>query len=231
MPNVQGQVGQTVATAASPRVNLMPPEIAEAARFRRFQFAMGGAVLAAVVVVGGLYAHAHSGVTSAKSQLDAATAQHAQLQSQLDSLQSVQSVYSQVSAKRAMLQQAMGSEIRWSYYLTDLSLKIPDHVWLTSVSATEAGSSPTATAATAAGGAGALTPTGIGTVTFAGTAFSHDDVATWLETLANEKGYSNPYFSNSTESNIGARKTVNFSSSVVLTDAAKSGRYTTPAGS
>jgi len=30
----------------------MPPEIAEAARFRRFQLAMGGAVVAAVAVVG-----------------------------------------------------------------------------------------------------------------------------------------------------------------------------------
>jgi len=25
----------------------------------------------------------------------------------------------------------MGDEIRWSSYLNDLSLRIPDHVWLT----------------------------------------------------------------------------------------------------
>ena len=31
-----------------PSVNLMPTEIAEAAKFRRFQFAMGAAVVAAV---------------------------------------------------------------------------------------------------------------------------------------------------------------------------------------
>jgi len=52
MPNVDdGQVTK-VATGAPemPRVNLMPPEIAEAARFRRFQLAMGGAVVGAVAV-------------------------------------------------------------------------------------------------------------------------------------------------------------------------------------
>src|SRR5436305_11153156 len=82
-----------------PRVNLLPPEIAEAARFRRFQLAMAGAGVAAVAIVAGLTYSAHSGVTSAKSQLASAQAEHAQLQTQLDSLASVRDVYAQVAAK------------------------------------------------------------------------------------------------------------------------------------
>src|SRR5438270_13910164 len=125
-----------------------------------------------------------------------------------------------------MLTQAMGQEIRWSYYLTDLSLKVPDHVWLTNVTATEtAGSaSPTAAAATS------IVPAGIGTVTFSGTAFSHDDVASWLDGLAKERGYTNAYFTNSTKAKIGERDVVNFSSSVTLTQAALSGRYSNVEG-
>jgi Tfp pilus assembly protein PilN len=225
MPNVEGQVSQSVGVPVMPSVNLMPPEIAEAARFRRFQLAMGGAVVAAVAVVGLLYSHAHSSVNSAQTQLDQAQSQHTTLLNQLNSLQSVQNVYSQVSAKQVTLTQAMGDEIRWSSYLNDLSLRMPDKVWLTSVSASETasvGAAPTTPAAT---------PTGIGTVTFSGTAFSHDDVATWLEALARERGYTNPYFTNSSESKIGPRDVVTFSSSVVLDDKAKSGRYSTPAGS
>ena len=37
--------------------------------------------------------------------------------------------------------------------------------------------------------------------------FKHDDVAVWLESLAKQKGYVNPYFSSSTEALIGTRQT------------------------
>jgi Tfp pilus assembly protein PilN len=230
MPNVQG-VGQTTVSPGLPRVNLMPPEIEAAAKFRRFQLVMGAALAGAVVIVGGLYMHGKSAVSDAQSQLDAAQAQHTVLQSKLASLSSVQDVYTQVASKQAMLQSAMAGEIRWSYYLNDLSLKMPDNVWLTSVAATESASPGASSTAASAANATSVVPTGIGTITFAGTAFSHDDVATWLDVLAREKGYLDPYFSNSTETKIGERKVVNFSSSVVLSDAAKSGRYATPAGS
>ena len=230
-PDLQGSAAQ-VAPVRMPRVNLMPPEIAEAARFRRFQLAMGGAIVAAVVIVGGLYVHGHSAVKTANDELASAQAQQTSLQSQLHSLSSVEDVYTQVSGKQAMLQQAMGSEIRWSYYLTDLSLKVPDNVWLTNVSATEAtGLSATAPTAVAGAATPSLVPTGIGSITFGGVAFSHDDVATWLDVLAKERGWADPYFTNSTETTIGPKTFTNFTSSVVVTDSAKSNRYAAPAGS
>ena len=219
MPNTGGRVDSTVVLNGLPRVNLMPREIAEAAKFRRFQFAMGATLLGAVVVVAGLTYQAHHGVAAAKQQLADAQAQQTNLQQQLNSLQSVQDVYDQYAAKQAVLQKAMGDEIRWSYYLEDLSLKIPSNVWLNNVSATEGAAGAANSGAAAATGA-------VGSITFAGVAFSHDDVATWLDVLAKEKGFTNPYFSSSTEGLLGTRKIVNFSSSVVLTPAAESGRYT-----
>lgn len=218
-PSVDGGVSRP---ATLPRVNLLPPEILEAARFRRFQFAMVAAGVGAVAVVAALGISAHQGVTSAKNDLAQAQATKATLQNQLNGLQSVRDVYNQVAAKKAMLTQAMGSEIRWSYYLNDLSLKVPDHVWLTSVNATESAGS---TAPAPGVAATAVVPAGVGTVTFGGVAFSHDDVATWLDTLAKERGYTNAYFSNSTKAQVGPRELVNFTSSVTLTQAALSGRY------
>ena len=223
----QGTTG-VVAATTMPSVNLMPAEIAEAARFRRMQLAMGAAVVGAVVVVGALYVHAHSSVSSAQSQLTTAQAQYAAAEKELASLSNVQAVYDQVAAKQAMVQQAMGQEIDWSNYLSDLSLRIPDNVWLTNVTATETN---TGLGTAAAPAAGSLTPTGIGTITFTGTAFSHDDVATWLDVLSKEKGFADAYFSNSTKGVVGPKPVVNFSSSVVVTDDAKSGRFTKPAGS
>jgi len=212
-----------------PSVNLMPPEIAEAARFRRFQLAMGGAVVAAIAVVGLLYSQAHSGVGSAQSQLDQARAQHTTLQSKVNSLQSVQDVYTQVASHEAMLSQAMGGEIRWSRYLNDLSLRMPDHVWLTSVSATEVGGAGSVAAAPTTGSV-LTTACQVGSLTLNGVAFAHDDVATWLDTLGKERGFVSPYFTNSTETPIGPKTFVNFSSSVNLNNKAESGRYSKPAG-
>lgn len=227
---VQGQT-QAVVLAGMPRVNLMPPEIAEAAKFRRFQFAMGAVLAGAVVVVGALYVHSHSAVGSAQAELDAATSQNAALQSQLASLKSVQDVYTQVASKQAMLQRAMGQEVRWSYYLTDLSLRIPDHVWLTNIHASETDTGlNTSTNSATTGTTAVVTPT-IGTITFSGVAYNHNDVANWLDMLAKERGFVDPYFTNSTEGEIGGRTVAKFESSTGLTDKAKSGRYDKPAGS
>lgn len=208
-------------TATLPSVNLLPPEIAEQRRFRRMQVAMGSAVVVAIAAVAGGWMLAHGSVNDAQSQLDAANATKTDLQHQIATYSNVKQVYADVAAHEAMLTTAMAGEIQWSHYLNDLSLKVPDNVWLTQISAeTGAAGSPAAPAAQAK----------IGTVTFAGVALSHDDVATWLESLATENGYANPYFSNSTEAEIGGQKVVNFSSTVDLTPDAHSGRYTKPAG-
>jgi Tfp pilus assembly protein PilN len=119
-----------------------------------------------------------------------------------------------------MLTEAMGQEVRYSGFLSDLSLSVPENVWLKSLTFTQA---PT----TASVGS---TEPGVGTVTVSGVGFSHDDVAVWLESLAGQKGYTNPYFSSSTETLIGSRTVVDFESTATLTSEALSREYTTPAG-
>jgi len=225
--NVGNGPAQPVGTAKTGSlavVNLLPPEIHEAAKFRRLQFALAGVGLAAVAVVGVLTYQAHHSVAAAKDELAQAQSQQTSLQSQVTGLQSVSQVYAQVAAKQAMLTRAMGNEVRWSYYLTDLSLRVPSNVWLTNITATEQ----------ATGGAGASAPgslpsplvqAGIGTVQFSGVAFSHDDVATWLDALAKEKGFTQVYFSSATKGLIGSRPVVNFVSQATLSAAALSGRY------
>jgi Tfp pilus assembly protein PilN len=203
-----------------PWVNLLPPEIAERARFRRIQLALGGGVLAVVGAVALLYVSAVGSVNEATVELETATATGTQLQAEKAKYADVTAVYARAAAAEAMLTQAMGEEVRYSQFLNDLSLTIPENVWLENVSFAQTAVPPAL---------GATEP-GIGTVTFTGIGFKHDDVAVWLESLAKQKGYVDPYFSNSTEALIGERKTVNFTSTVTLTPDALSGRYTAPAG-
>lgn len=214
-----------VSLSSLPRVNLLPPEIAEGRRMRRIQVGLGGAVVGALGVVALLYVGASSSVSSAQTELDAANARHASLQAESAKYRDVTAVYAQAAAAQAMLTQAMGEEVRYSQFLNDLSLTVPENVWLKNVTFSQ--SAPAAPSAAAAASA---TAAGIGTVTFTGVGFSHDDVAVWLESLATQKGYTNPYFSSSTEALLGTRKTVNFTSTATLTSAAYSGRYTKPIG-
>ena len=44
-----------------------------------------------------------------------------------------------------------------------------------------------------------------GTVTFQGKGYTHNDVAAWLDSLAKQTGYDQPYFTESTEEQIGDR--------------------------
>jgi Tfp pilus assembly protein PilN len=203
-----------------PRVNLLPPEIAERVRFRRIQYALGGGVLAAVGVVALLYLAAVGSVNDATTELETATAANTVLTAETAKYAEVQAVYAQAAAAQAMLTSAMGEEIRFSQYLNDLSLTVPENVWLQNVTFKQE-ATPSALG---------TTEPGIGQVTFTGVGFKHDDVAAWLDSLAKQRGYTNPYFTSSTKALIGTRATVNFSSTVTMTPAALSGRFTTPAG-
>jgi len=222
--SVLTQDDRQVATTTTrlPRVNLLPPEIAERAVFQKIQLGLGAAVLAAVGIVGLLYVSASHGVTNAQTDLDTATSQGTSLEAQSAKYADVTATYARAAAAQATLRTAMGNEVRYSQLLNDLSLTIPSNVWLSTLAYTAA--PPAAPASVPVAGAPAAAPS-VGTFTATATAFSHDDVAVWLEAVAGLKSYANPYFSTSTEGLLGRRKVVNFSTTAVLTPAALSGRY------
>lgn len=203
-----------------PRVNLMPAEIAERRRMRRIQVGLGAGVLSAVGLVVLGFAAASSSASAANDELTLAQAEQGRLQAESAQYAEVTAVYAQAAAAEAMLTEAMGQEVRYSRFLSDLSLTVPENVWLKSLTFSQ---TPTEAAV------GVAEP-GIGTVTVSGIGFSHEDVAVWLESLAGQKGYVNPYFSSSTEALIGPRTVVNFESTATLTSEALSGTYTAPAG-
>jgi Tfp pilus assembly protein PilN len=216
-------VQEIVLARSLPRVNLLPPEIVEAGRLRSVQLGMGAAVVAALVVVGGLWVVADLQAQSEQEKLDTATATQSGVSRQVNALAPVQAVYAQVDQRRQLLETALGGDVEWSQYLTDLSLTVPDNVWLNSMSV-----APQTAATGTTGTAG--TADQIATITFSGTAMQHDDVAVWLESLAKQKGYTSAYFNSSTEKEVGTTKVVDFTSTVVVTREALSGRYLQNAG-
>ncbi|MCU1587486.1 MAG: Fimbrial assembly family protein [Frankiales bacterium] len=200
--------------AVLPRVNLLPPEIAERQAARRIQVILGAALVAVVVLIGLVYVAATHGVTAAQDDLTAAQNDHTRLQAQATQYSNVNAIYAAADAAQAQLVTAMGDEVRFSQLLTSLSLSIPSSVWVSSISMSQ---TPLTTSTVG-------TPT-IGSFTVSGTGFSHNDVGLWLESIAGVKSYSDPYFSSSTEGLLGTRKIVTFTSNANLTPQAMSHRY------
>jgi Tfp pilus assembly protein PilN len=215
--------------ATLPRVNLLPPEIEEQRRLRKLQAGLGLGVLAAAGVVGLLVLGAVGQVNDAQDELDSSKARGTALEAEAAKFAEVPAVYAQVEAAEAQLSQAMGKEVRWSYFLNDLSLRTPSKVWLTQMSVTQevdavAAATPTTPEAAV------MTP-GIGNVTFSGKGFTHNDVAAWLDALAKQKGLTQPYFTSSTVEDIGSEQAVTFESQATITEESLSGRFTQKAGS
>ena len=213
-----------------PRVNLLPPEIAERKAARRAQGVAAGTVVLAVAAAAGLAVLASASVADASAEVAEATAEQAAVQAQIADFTELRATQASLDAATSQLATAMGPEVQWSTYLNDLALSIPPNVWLSSLTVTRsdaaggAGSSdvaPTDPAATA----GLAADPGIGIIAFEGHAMEHDDVAAWLDSFTGQPAYANAYFSLSEEEEIGSTLVVAFASTATLTTEALSGRY------
>lgn len=203
-----------------PKVDLLPPEIAEEARFRTLRVALGAGVAGSVLVVGLLWYSAHSSISGAQQDLATAQSQQVALQAEAAKYADVPKTYAQVAAAQAQLTSAMGHEIRFSYLLNDISLTIPPKVWLTNLTITQDvdGTSPPT---------GAWGTPGVATMGVQGTSFTYPDVAAWLQMLGKGHYYTDPYFSDAHAGEpINKHANVLFSSTVIVTDKAYSNRYT-----
>jgi Tfp pilus assembly protein PilN len=212
--------------AELPRVNLLPPEIGEASRLRRLQVLLGLALLAVLGVVGMLFVWASGQVSSAEEELATAQAEGTSLQAQVAEYAEVPRVLGEVDAAETALVTAMQPEIRFSFFLNDLSLTTPKSSRLMAMTVTNAES------AVQMDGVSAAVPTQLGeptmgTVTFTGRSTSLDGVAAWLQSLAKQEGYVGPTFQSAVKEDPGATQGTVFtvSSTTSLSVEAASNRY------
>lgn len=212
------ETAEAVVAPRLPRVNLLPREVLEQERFRRVQYGLSGAVLAAAGVVCVLYVAATGATADAQESVREANAEHARLASATAGYREVTTVQARTATAEAALVQAMGQEVRYSRVLDDLATRMPGQVRLASVRLTQTGPGTT-------GGPGEI---GVGQLS--GMAGSHDDVSRWLEVLAGQKGFGRPQLESATETRQGDAKVVQWTLRVPLTSAALSDRYRTTGG-
>lgn len=215
------------AQARVPRVNLLPPEIVAGRIFRRTQKWLAAVVLVVVLAIAAVYVLQAKDANRAADSLAVSQATGEVIKAEQAKYADVPRVYQAIDDTETARQSAMGQDVEWFRYMTDLSLTMPANVWLTSLDMSLAGGTP---AAAAAPGAAAAAATGVGSMTFVGTAYDHPDVAAWLVALGKQKAVTDPYFSMSARAKIGTHDVVNFSSTAGVGPGALSHRFDRRAG-
>lgn len=117
-------------------VNLLPRELDEGRKRPGKTVVVGcaGAVFATAVIAGG-YLQASSSVGSANRQLAAVQAKIAALPPLASQPSTVTSVPGEKSQRVAVLASVLGGRVAWDRVLREISLVLPDDVWLESLRA------------------------------------------------------------------------------------------------
>lgn len=208
------------------RINLLPPEIYERQRIRRRTAAVIAVGVIVLVGIGAFYFLQILRLNSVEDDIAAQEAENAALQQQIDGLQEIAALQTEIESTRTLLSTLMADRVLWSGVLRDVSLVIPGEAWLDTLTGQLGGAAPvggttgTTTTTTTPTTTGTTAPGLVGQITFTGFAFDHRDVALWLSRLEDVRGFINPWLGNSTKTVVGDSTVVQFTSSVDLSDRA-----------
>jgi Tfp pilus assembly protein PilN len=195
------------------QVNLLPPDILEAQRWRRRMVLAGivGAVVIALLI--GYWLLQATTLSSVRGDIDDRNRTNASLQQSIADKQKFATLQTQAQAQQNLLSAAFADEVSFSSLLMDFSRVIPSDAFVDNltvqvqdVTAPVEGQDTTTQPATGL----------IGSITGSGQAASIDSVASFISRLEQVKGWVNPFVS--TVSRVEEINGVAYSLSVDLTD-------------
>lgn len=202
-----------------PRVNLLPPEIHAADRFRRTQLLLGGALLGVIALAGiGVGLAAHS-VTQAEDQVAAEQATTTMLGIEEAKYAAVPKVLGQISSVENAQSQAMAQDVAWPRVLDQIAGEFPTGFSFLTLSASLNGP------ATGAAASPLATPGTIGVVNVSGTGTVQLKTAEWMEALKADEGLADPYFNSSALTDLNSKTVTNVTSTVNITDQVLTHRF------
>lgn len=189
------------------QVNLLPPDILQAQRYRRVTslVVLGGIVL--LLLVFGFYLLQANKLSGVNDEVAAQNANNASLQADIAEKQKFADLQAKTQGKQQLLAAAYAGETSFSALLMDFSRVIPSDAFVNSLALQV--SEPTAPVEGATAGL-------VGTITGSGTAASIDSISIFLTRLEQVKGWVNPWIATVSENQeLGA---YDYSLSIDLTD-------------
>ena len=214
----QAVTSSRVDWAPVPKVNLLPREILQTRRLTGLKRALAGGVAAVVLLCGGAAVWAHAGASAAQDDLDAVQAKGAAMRTEQARYAGVPKLLNLIQAAGAARERAMSQDVLWYGLLSDLSVTTPKGVTLNSLQASMDKATTTNDP---------LVPSGLGTVTFTGTAEHVPEVAAWLDAVAHMHGLDGSTLQSVTREDAGdgTAGTLNFTTTVKVTSKALTHRY------
>jgi Tfp pilus assembly protein PilN len=205
-------------------INLLPQEVKQRQRTRRSTVLVAFAGGAVVAILIGLWFLQGVHLSDTESKLAEQQQTNARLQGEISKLHRFEEIRNDLENRRTLLRRTLAGTVEWSGVLHDLSLVVPDRMWLTQMTGqlNTTSSAPVAPVAPATGtGAGAAL---VGNIQFQGDALDKQTVALWLTKLETVRGWVNAWLSQASETDVGGTTVVTVNSSVDLTKrATKSG--------
>jgi Tfp pilus assembly protein PilN len=194
------------------QVNLLPRELRERQRLRRQTVlaALGGMALLALLAL--VYFWQVVRLNEAQDRLIAQQSENAELDAEIAELERFQVRLQELDERRALVDTIALNEVSWSGVLRDVSLVIPNTMWLSDLNGAV---SVSTSGAVGAEGEVVDTPL-IGSIQFNGTSLDTPTVALWLTRLEQIDGWVNAWLSTASKTQLAGREVVNFSSSVDL---------------
>ena len=206
--------------------SLLPDEIVDARRGRKVRRVIVAALVVLVLIIAGLTFMAKRQTASAQSSLNTVQDKGTTLLHQQAKYTPVVTAQAKSSAIEKQLTTLMSGDVDWTKLMAAINAAAPAGISITNLT----GNVSTSTAAAgASAGAGALTTASesIGTMTLAGTSTDQNGVASYLDALAKVPGIAVPYPAGVTAVDGGS---FSFSASLIITVAAKGGRYSQATG-
>jgi len=175
------------------QVNLLPPDILQAQRYRRLTSIVAVVGLVMLLLVFGFYMLKNRELGDVRDRTEAQNATNASVQADIADKQKFADLQARAQAKQALLSSAYSGEVSFSALLMDFSRVIPSDAYVDSL--TLQVSTPVE-GATAEGATAEATAAGlVGTITGTGQAVSIDTLSIFLTRLEQVKGWVNPWMS------------------------------------
>jgi Tfp pilus assembly protein PilN len=172
------------------QVNLLPPDILQAQRYRRTTSLVVAAGIVAILLVFGFYLLQAGRLGGVNDDIRAQEATNASIQASIAEKQKFADLQAKAQAKQELLNAAYAGEVSFSALLMDFSRVIPSDAYVDTLTlqiADAAATDPTAVE----GGTTGL----IGTIAGGGQAVSIDTLSVFLTRLEQVKGWVNPWMS------------------------------------
>ena len=214
----QAATSSRVDWAPVPKVNLLPREILQKRRLAGLKRVLAGGVVAVALLCAGGTVWAQAGASAAQDELDAVQQRAAALRAEQARYAAVPKLLNVIQSAGAARERAMSQDVLWYGFLSDLSVTTPKGVTLNGLQASMDKTAPTNDP---------LVPTGLGTVTFTGTAEHVPDVAAWLDAVAHIHGLDGSTLQSVTRQDASgdAGGTLDFTTTVSVTSKALTHRY------